>query len=105
MPGRSLTWPNGDRDFEQLVGKRQVTEPFCTISQYLRPGEIDPMKHAAAEERIRKLALAVARDDDDRADCCGESHAERRNVERHLIDLVQQVVREITWRFVDLVDR
>src|SRR5947209_9719694 len=74
------------------------------LLQALRGWKQDLVEHTPAEERIRQLSLAVARDHHNWTDLRGELVVRFRNGERHPIDLVEQIVGEIARRLVDLVD-
>jgi hypothetical protein len=67
-------------------------------------GEVDEVKDAAPQERVRQLLLVVRRDDDDRALLRDDLVSRLGDDEAHAIDLVEQVVGELEVRLVHLVD-
>ena len=70
----------------------------------LRGGKGDVVKVAATQERIGKILLGVARDDDHRAIPGLDGLVDLHDVEAHLVQHVQHVVLEIRVRLVDLID-
>ena len=66
--------------------------------------EPDVVEEAAAQERVRKLLLVVAGDDDDRPVDRVDRLLRLVDVELHAVELLQEIVRKLDVRLVDLVD-
>jgi hypothetical protein len=67
-------------------------------------GELDVVEDAAAQERVGQLLLVVRRDEDDGPLLRDDLVAGLEHAEAHLVELAQQVVRELEVGLVDLVD-
>ncbi|MNG06084.1 hypothetical protein D3C84_893060 [compost metagenome] len=67
--------------------------------------ESDVVEEAAAQERIRQLFFVVGGNDDDRAFFRLDGLVDLVNVELHLVEFLQQVVREFDVGLVDFVDQ
>ena len=67
--------------------------------------ELDVVKETAAQERVRQFFFIVARYDDDRPVIRRDELLCLVNVEFHAVEFLQQVVRKLDVRLVDLVDQ
>src|SRR3990167_5968715 len=68
-------------------------------------GEGDVVEEAAAQEGVRQLFFVVRGDDDDRPYFGFDRLVGLVNVELHLVEFLQQVVREIDVGLVDFIDQ
>ena len=68
-------------------------------------GELDVVKEAASQERVRQFLFVVARDHDDGTMLRPDEFFGLVDEELHAIELLQQVVRKLDVRLVDLVDQ
>ena len=68
-------------------------------------GELDEVEHAAAQERVRQFLLVVRGDDHDGPLLRDHLVARLGDREAHLVELAQQVIRELDVGFVDFVDQ
>ena len=68
-------------------------------------GEADVVEEAAAQERVGQLLLVVAGDDDDRPLLGANGLARLVDVELHLVEFAQQIVRKLDVGLVDFVDQ
>ena len=67
--------------------------------------ELDVVEDAAAEERVRQLLLVVRGDEHDRPLLGDDLVARLGDGEAHLVELAEEVVRELEVGLVDLVDQ
>ena len=108
--GRAEEGEEPDRLREQRARPLHVpTEPhFDDLPQPLGVRERDVVVDASAQERVREIPLGIARDDDDRCIRLARLHArvlQLGDLKVETLDLVEDVVREISRRLVDLVDK
>jgi hypothetical protein len=96
-----------EEDLQRLVDETllqgRVVHPDDALHQ-LGVGEVDEVKHAAAEERVRELLLVVAGDDHHRTLGGDDLRLGLHHPEPHPVQLVEQVVGELEVRLVHLVD-
>jgi hypothetical protein len=87
-----------------LRGARHALD--CRLNQCLR--QLDAMEDTAAQKGVREPAFFIAGGDNDRRPPTPwANHLARIEWMRKavLVELVQEIIREIAWRLVDLVDQ
>jgi hypothetical protein len=115
--GRRWLFANVECALAQLVeevdrgagtGQLAIEVGAHDLAHRLLVGKGDVVEHATAQESIGQVLLAVAGEHDDRRVVgigFDGAHLEFRNAEVLALDLVEEVVREIARRLVDLVDQ